>query len=68
MSEQINCRNCHELIPYRSKSCPACGIEKPLPKKERVKDRVILVVAGIVVVLLAAMVLGMANAYIGVFK
>jgi len=33
-----------------------------------VKDRVILVVTGIVVVLLAAMVLGMANAYIGIFK
>ncbi|BBP92048.1 hypothetical protein BsIDN1_56660 [Bacillus safensis] len=68
MSEQINCRNCHELIPYRSKTCPSCGIRSRFQKKERVKDRVILVVAGIVVVLLAAMVLGMANAYIGIFK
>ncbi|MFS0656814.1 hypothetical protein [Bacillus sp. 179-C3.3 HS] len=68
MSEQINCRSCQELIPYRAKTCPSCGIDKPLPKKERVKDRIILVVAGIVVVLLAAMIIGMANAYIGIFK
>ncbi|ALC82237.1 MULTISPECIES: hypothetical protein [Bacillus] len=67
MEEKINCRKCNALIPYRSSVCPECGCENPLPKPEKIKDRIILIVASIVVILLIAMILGVLNAYIGIF-
>lgn len=67
MEEKINCKKCNALIPYRSAVCPECGCEDPLPKAEKIKDRIILITAGIVVLLLIAMIIGVINAYFRIF-
>ncbi|KAA6450502.1 hypothetical protein VSK91_06980 [Bacillus swezeyi] len=66
MEENINCRNCNELIPYRSRVCEACGCEKPLPKAQKIKDRIVLTAAGMVAVLTIVLILGTIFSYMNI--
>ncbi|MBG9914030.1 hypothetical protein CHH92_19875 [Bacillus sonorensis] len=64
LEEKINCRHCGQLIPYRSTVCEACGCKEPLPKADKIKDRIILTTAGIVGVLTIVLILGTIFSYI----
>ncbi|MEC3606214.1 hypothetical protein P9126_04175 [Bacillus glycinifermentans] len=68
MEEKIKCRYCDQLIPYSSKVCEACGGKDPLPKADKIKDRIILGTAGIVGVLTVVLILGTIFSYIRLLK
>ncbi|MFN2744113.1 MULTISPECIES: DUF2116 family Zn-ribbon domain-containing protein [Bacillus] len=67
MEERINCKACGQLIPYSSKVCEACGCESPLPQSQKIKDRMILTVAGMVAILTIVLILGTLFSYMNVF-
>ncbi|WP_017474845.1 hypothetical protein [Bacillus licheniformis] len=64
--EKINCRSCGGLTPYDSKVCEVCGCEKPLPKSQKITDRIVLTAAGVVGILTIVLILGTVFSYLNI--
>jgi len=54
------------LTPYDSKVCEACGCEKPLPKAQKITDRIVLTAAGVVGILTIVLILGTIFSYLNI--
>ncbi|XSC71105.1 hypothetical protein P5609_018550 [Bacillus licheniformis] len=54
------------LTPYDSKVCEACGCEKPLPKSQKITDRIVLTAAGVVGILTIVLILGTIFSYLNI--